>query len=187
MQAQTHRIILSRSLHTTRTRFIFIRQDLRQLLPEREKTRFFSTLWQCANRRPIPAFPRKFFIALKYNSLYLKFPSEARLSQNPSSKRMQLFSNSGPFPSALGAAWRFSAKNAASMRPTIRDATVIVSDAAIRSCDWPAGRAAGAPCSPCRNAPAPRRSRSGRTARRTSGPCPGVARAPDRGPPPGSP
>ena len=59
-----------------------------------------------------------------------------------------------------------------SMRPAIPGATVIVSDAAIRSCDWPAGRAAGAPCSPCRNAHAPRPSRSGQTARRTSGPCP---------------
>ena len=113
--------------------------------------------------------------------------SESRLSQNPSSKRMQIFSNSGLFLSAFGVTWRFWAENAASMQPAIQHATVIVSDAAIRSCDWPAGRAAGAPCCPCRNAHAPRRSRSGRTARRTSGPYPGVARAPDRGPPPGSP
>ena len=80
---------------------------------------------------------------------------------------MQIFSNSGPFLSAFGAAWRFSAENAASMRPAIQHAKVIVSDAAIRSCGWPAGRAAGAPCCPCRNAPAPRRIRSGRTPRRT--------------------
>ena len=105
-------------------------------------------------------------------SLYLTYPSESPLSQNPSSNRMQIYSNSGQLLSAFGAAWRFWAENAASMRPAIRDATVIVSDAAIRSCDWPAGRVAGAPCSPCRNAPAPRRSRSGRTARRTSEPCP---------------
>ena len=36
----------------------------------------------------------KIYIALKYITLFLEFPSESRLSQNPSSKRMQIFSNS---------------------------------------------------------------------------------------------
>ena len=106
-------------------------------------------------------------MALKNISLFLDFPSECRFPQNPSSRRMQFFSNSGPFLSAFGVTWRFWAENAASIRPAIQHATGIVSDAAIRSCDWPAGRAAGAPCSPCKNAHAPRRSRSGRTVRRT--------------------
>ena len=78
-------------------------------------------------------------------------------------------------------------KTSASIRPANPGAAVIVSVAATRSCGWPAGRAAAAPYSPCRNGPAPRRGRSGRTAHRTSGPCPGVARAPDRGPPLGNP
>ena len=47
-----------------------------------------GSLWRAQS-----AFPRKIYIALKYNSLLLKFPSESRLSQNPSSKRMQIFSN----------------------------------------------------------------------------------------------
>ena len=104
------------------------------------------------------AFPRKIYISLKYWRLFLMCPSDSQLSQNPSSNRMQIFSNSGPFLSAFGVAWRFSPDNAASMRTAIQHATVIVSDAAIRSCDWPAGRAAGSPCSPYRNAHAPRRS-----------------------------
>ena len=46
---------------------------------------------------------------------------------------------------------------------------LIALDAAIRSCGWRAGRAAAAPCSPCRIASASRRTRSDRTARRTIG------------------
>ena len=71
---------------------------------------------------------------LKYNC------EPPRLSKNPSSKRMQIFSNSGSFLSAFGVAWRFSPENAASIRPAIRDATVIVSVAATRSCGWPVDR-----------------------------------------------
>ena len=61
------------------------------------------------------AFSRKIYITLKCMSLFLICSSESQLSQNPSSKRMQIFSNSGPYLSAFGAAWRFWAGNAASM------------------------------------------------------------------------
>ncbi len=64
---------------------------------------------------------------------------------------------------------------------------IIASDAAIRSCGWRVGRAAAAPCFPCRNRPALRRTRPDRTARRTSRASPGALHAPDRGPPPENP
>ena len=67
------------------------------------------------------------------------------------------------------------------------DVLFIASDAAVRSCGWRAGRAAPAPCSPCRGEPALHRTRSDRTARGISRASPGAPRAPDRGSLPESP
>ena len=64
---------------------------------------------------------REISIALKYMSIFETFPSDFPYFQNPSSKRMQIFSNSCRSLSALGVAWRFHTENAPVDPPAVRD------------------------------------------------------------------
>ncbi len=100
---------------------------------------------------------------------------------------MPAMRESHPMGQVEGLVWRFRTENAR-VDPLCRSChrAHCFRCREPRSCGWPAGRAAVAPWSPNRTAPVPRPGRSGRTVRCTSRPCPGVARARDRGPPPGS-